>query len=367
MSVFVGRLFGPGLPGTGIEADGSWWAGRLGLLEDGREIVAELPAVDAYGFNAAQLRVSWSAPAGEFAFLMDKAEACAAFAAAAPSAMAGALRGACRTRAKIERRFRWGWAALVLLLLLPVIAVGLFLLKAEVLSEWFARYVPVAYEQKIGDLVLTQTRVQMRLIDAGPAVEAVRTIGQRLVPESRFQYRWFIAERPEINAFAAPGGVVMVFSGLLKAADTPEEVAGVLAHEIAHAELRHGLRGMFKSLGMRALLSVALGDLSGSTLAEAAANLSGLKFSRDAERAADRDGLRRLAAAGVDPHGMTRFFERLAEQEGKSGLPALLSTHPATEERLADLQAAVAALGVVKTQPLAFDWAAVKSALPVDR
>jgi predicted Zn-dependent protease len=198
----------------------------------------------------------------------------------------------------------------------------------------------------------------MKLDDRGPAVDAVRLIGERLTPGTRLRYRWFVADRPEVNAFAAPGGVVVVFRGLVQAAETPEEVAGVLAHEVAHAELRHGLRATVKGMGFRALLALALGDLSGTALEAMVADLTELRFSRDAEREADAEGLRRLAAARIDPRGMVRFFERVRDEAG-AAVPALLSTHPAPAERLEALRRETAALRIDAT-PLPLDWAAVK-------
>lgn len=177
----------------------------------------------------------------------------------------------------------------------------------------------------------------MKLIDRGPAVEAISAIGRRLTTGSAHRYRWFVADRPDINAFAAPGGVVVVYRGLLRSADSAEELAGVLTHEIAHAELRHTLRGVIKSLGLRALVSLLIGDLSGSVFTEAATRLTELSFSREAEREADAEGLRRLVAARIDPNGMVHFYEKLAAEQRLSP-PPILSTHPATGERLESLR-----------------------------
>jgi predicted Zn-dependent protease len=262
---------------------------------------------------------------------------------------------------RVERRFRLGWFALGLVLLLPFVPVAIFLARTDAVAAWAVDRIPAEQEARFGDLALAQTRARMRLADSGPAADAVRLIGQRLTLGTRLRYRWFVADSPQINAFAAPGGVVVVFSGLIRAAERPEEVAGVIAHEVGHAELRHGLRAVVKGLGFRALLSVALGDLSGGALEEAVANLTELRFSRDAEREADTDGLKRMLAARIDPQGMVRFFERL-DEDGKAAVPALLSTHPVTGERLATLRRGVAA-AKVEAKPLAVDWAEVKRGL----
>lgn len=360
---FAGRLFGPDLPGAGIAATARWRAdGGLTICHAGRELTATGPAIDAAGFNATSLRLTWHDEAGEHAFFVETEEARVACLAGAPAQQAPRLAAAAGRRSRLERRFRLGWAVLVLLLLLPLLALGLFLLKADALADWAIRRIPYEQEARLGELVLAQTRMQLKLAESGPAVEAIRAIGEPLTAGSPHHYRWFVADHPGVNAFAAPGGVVVVHAGLLRSADSAEEVAGVLAHEIAHAELRHGLRAMVKGLGLRALAALVLGDYSGTALAEAAKNLTELGFSREAEREADRDGLRRLVVARIDPTGMVRFFEKLAQEQSPAP-PALLSTHPATEERLAELRREVAAL-TGDWRPLAVDLAAAKAALP---
>jgi predicted Zn-dependent protease len=363
MDAFAGRLFGPDLPGTGVEATARWDNdGGLVLSHTGRELRAADLSIDAAGFNAAGLRFSWQDEAGKHSFFLETETARAACLAAAPAAHATRLAAAAGMRGRVERRFRLGWAALFLLLLLPVLALGAFFLAQDDLADWVVRRIPYAQEARLGDLALTQTRLQMELAESGPAVEAIRAIGEPLTAGSPHRYRWFVADRPELNAFAAPGGVVVVHAGLIRSADSAEEIAGVLAHEIAHAELRHSLKTMVKGMGLRALVAVALGDFSGAALAEAAKNLTELGFSRDAEREADRDGLRRLVAAGIDPGGMVRFFEKLAREQSIAP-PALLSTHPATEERIAELRREVAALNG-DWHPLSIDLIAARAALP---
>jgi Zn-dependent protease with chaperone function len=363
MSAFAGRLFGPDLPGAGVEATARWDNdGGLVLSHAGRELSAADLSIDAAGFNAARLRLSWQDEAGKHSFFLETEEARAACLSAAPTQHAARLAAAAGRRGRVERRFRLGWAALLLLLLLPVLALGAFFLAQDDLADWVVRRIPYEQEARLGDLALAQSRLQMQLAESGPAVEAIRAIGEPLTAGSPHRYRWFVADQPDLNAFAAPGGVVVVYAGLLRSADSAEEIAGVLAHEIAHAELRHSLKTMVKGMGLRALVAVALGDFSGTALAEAAKNLTELGFSRDAEREADRDGLRRLVAARIDPGGMVRFFEKLAREQSMAP-PVLLSTHPATEERIAELRREVAALSG-DWLPLAIDLAAARAALP---
>lgn len=363
---FSGRLFGPGLPGAGIPATGCWSeGGRLRVSPEGaerEELLAENPVIAAAGFNAESLRINWQAAGGEFAFIVESETDRNTCCASAPPETARHFTSAVGAQIKLERRFRLGGVLLALLLLLPLIGLGVFLLNSDKVADWAVKRISSEQEARLGDLVLTQTKLQMKLLDRGPAVDAVSAIGGRLTSGSIHRYRWFVAERPDINAFAAPGGVVVVFSGLLRSAGSAEEIAGVLAHEVAHAELRHSLRGMVKSLGLRALVSLLIGDVSGSAFADVATRLTELRFSREAEREADDEGLRRLIAARIDPNGMLRFYGKLAAEQRLSP-PPILSTHPATGERLERLRQKVAQRSE-NWVPLPVDLGPVRMILP---
>lgn len=363
MTSFSARLFGPELPGSGIAVTGTWQAEVLHLqAPDGEWWTSQL-SLAASGFNAEQLKISWQDDRGEFALFVDNAEARALCLEGAPSQHAQHLRAAGRQQRSVERRFRLGAALLGLFLLGPVLLLGLLYLQRDALADWVIQRIPVRQEAQIGEAVLAQSRLSMQLIESGPAVETLRRIGGMLTGDSPYQYRWFVADKKEINAFAAPGGIVVVNSGLLRAVKTPEELAGVLAHEIAHAELRHSLKGIAKTLGLRALATLALGEYGGTALAEGMKHLAELRFSREAEREADEDGLRRLVAARINPEGMLDFFAMLQKEEGLSP-PELLSTHPASSERLAAIQQILALLPERSWPPLEIDLEAVRAGLP---
>jgi len=362
MIPFSARLFGPQLPGSGVAVTGVWQKDdRLQISSPEGEWSAAHLSITASGFNAQGIKISWQDDNGEYALFIDDIIARDLCLAAVPALYAPHLQRAGRAKSGVERRFHLGWVLLGGVLLIPVL-LSLLFLKQDVVADWLIQHIPVQQEARIGDMVLFQSRLSMQLIESGPSVEALARIGAKLTTNSPHHYRWFVANQKEINAFAAPGGVVVVNAGLLRAISSVEELAGVLAHEIAHAELRHSLKGMAKSLGLRALASLALGDYGGTALAEGLKKLTELGFSREAEREADQEGLRRLVAAGIDPQGMVRFFE-LLEKEQQLAPPELLSTHPSNADRIAALKSEIALLPK-DWQPLDIDLATIRAGLP---
>lgn len=363
MTTFSARLFGPQLPGSGVAVTGAWQEdARLRIVSPDQEWSATNLSITASGFNAQGIKISWQDDRGEYVLFIDDVNARDLCQAGAPALYAPHLHRAVRAKSGVERRFRYGWALLGGVLLIPVFLLGLLFLQRDVVADWLIQHISVQQEARIGDMVLAQSRLSMQLIDSGPSVEALAQIGAKLTTNSPHRYRWFVANEKAINAFAAPGGVVVVNAGLLRAISSPEELAGVLAHEIAHAELRHSLKGVVKSLGLRAIASLALGDYGGTALAEGFKKLTELGFSREAEREADQEGLRRLVAARIDPQGMVRFFE-LLEKEQQLTPPEFLSTHPSNAERIAALKSEIALLPK-DWQPLDIDLATIRAGLP---
>jgi predicted Zn-dependent protease len=156
---------------------------------------------------------------------------------------------------------------------------------------------------------------------------------------------------------------MVVFTGLIAEAHEAEQVAGVLAHEMAHASLRHGLHRIGQSLGLATAIHLLLGDTRG--LVAAGTELFQLasinSYSRDQENAADEEGVRMLHAAHIDPLALARFFETLKTEDGD--LPdaiSWISTHPQHEARIAAIEDQLARLPKCDNQPLEVDWADVQ-------
>ena len=190
---------------------------------------------------------------------------------------------------------------------------------------------------------------------ADPEVTAyVRSIGSRLArvaPGPKYPYSFTVANYREINAFALPGGPVWINRGVLHAATTESQVAGVLAHEVAHIAQRHAADQMTKAMAANfglGILGALLGNAGGAAAARTAAGLGAnlwfLKFSRDDEAEADTVGLRILRRAGWDGRGMVELFQTLEREQGRdpAAVEVFFSSHPAPRDRLRALQADVA-------------------------
>lgn len=179
-----------------------------------------------------------------------------------------------------------------------------------------------------------------------PLTAYVRQLGGKLASKAageKFQYRFWVVATKEINAFALPGGFLFVNAGAIAAAKNEGELAGVMAHEIAHAALRHGTNQASKAKLAEGGLGI-LGVLAGASerpemgqvitqIGGFGANMLFLKYGRNAEKQADLEGARILAEAGYDPRDMANFFKTL-EAEGGQRVPEMLSDHPDPGNRI---------------------------------
>jgi predicted Zn-dependent protease len=212
-----------------------------------------------------------------------------------------------------------------------------------------------AIEHQLGENIMHSVRADRSFSDDPVATDYLNTLGSRLAsasPDSRQAFEFFLMMDPTVNAFALPGGFIGVHSGLILTAQTESELAGVLAHEVAHVTQRHIARMIARQEKSQlvTLAAIAIGLLaarSNSQVAEAvlagsqAASIQGqLNFSRDAEREADRVGVQILEKAGFDVRAMPVFMERLqrATRVYETNAPGYLRTHPITSARIADLQ-----------------------------
>ncbi len=233
-------------------------------------------------------------------------------------------------------------------------------------------------ERKIGEESMVQIRESRYYLDDPVLQDYLMRLGYRLVAmtpsSSMYDFLFFPLKVGEINAFALPGGFIAVFSGTILAAQDESELAGVIAHEIAHVTQRHIARMFEQSKGnvatalgsfLLAILAASAGGSSGGEAAQAiavgsqAAMIANqLKFSRSAEQEADRIGFQSLVRAGYDPNGMARFFKRLLQRTGpyEANASAYLSDHPLTVSRIADMEDRARALQMPFRQRDNFDF-----------
>ena len=214
--------------------------------------------------------------------------------------------------------------------------------------------ISVPQEIEIGRAENAQVRKQMKELRDPRVTAYVTRLGQRLgsaAPGAKYPYSFQVADAAEINAFSLPGGPVWINRGVLRAAGNESQVAGVLAHEIAHIAQRHAADQLTKTLLAKwslGLLGAMLGNVGGAGTAQAAgammANGVFLKFSRDDEREADRVGLQIMTKAGWDPRGMIELFDVLRRESKRDpgAVEVFFSTHPSPEDRVARLTAATA-------------------------
>ena len=201
----------------------------------------------------------------------------------------------------------------------------------------------------------------------------VRSVGNALAKRAggpKYPYSFAVGNYREIKAFALPGGPVWINRGVLHAATSESQLAGVLAHEIAHIAQRHAARqvtnGAFANWGL-GLLSAMLGNTGGATAARNAASaMTGgmfLKFSRDDEEEADRVGLQILRRAGWDGRGMVELFDILRREQKRdpTAVEVFFSTHPSPAERIAKLRADVARSPKGRRDTSAFQRAKARS------
>jgi predicted Zn-dependent protease len=210
-------------------------------------------------------------------------------------------------------------------------------------------------EEKLGKEVSKQARRELDFVGDDLVRRYIEDLGERIVAAAGpqpFEYRFYVVEEEELNAFAAPGGHVYVQTGLITAAENVSELAAVLGHEVGHVALRHVARNYYRQRGtsivyqiFAAALAIFLGgpgavggQLAGQLAAVAYLN----NFSRDAEREADQFAVEVLPRIGIHPIGLATFFETIS-QEGGGRPPAFLSSHPAPEERIENARRAIAA------------------------
>ena len=230
-----------------------------------------------------------------------------------------------------------------------------------------ASLVPLSWEEGLGRTVQRQALALMaadsRVCDDWLGEQAMEKLVQRLsaAQPSRYRFRVTVVDDKTINAFAAPGGYIVVFRGLIDHSAGSDGLAGVMAHEMGHVIERHGMEGLVKALGLSFVMSALIGDTSGfaGIATDMAQSLATSKFSRDAEREADRIAVEMLNRAGISGRGFQAFFQTMARKEGlgDSTVSRYFASHPATGGRAQFVEDRATAAGAAMSD---VEWQAIR-------
>jgi len=214
-------------------------------------------------------------------------------------------------KAKWLRKLNWfvAFSVLVLFVLLPV-STFVFM---DSLTKVMAKQVPTEWEQKLGETAYAQYGLGHDVLKTERSQVLLEELTQPLlnvVSEPKPKFTLYIVNDPAINAFALPGGIIVINTGLILAANSADEVLGVLAHEIIHVTEQHGIRNIMSTAGTYLIVQAMIGDASGvlATLASAAPLLIGQQYSRNFESEADEFGFELLHKANINPQGLADFF-----------------------------------------------------------
>jgi beta-barrel assembly-enhancing protease len=206
--------------------------------------------------------------------------------------------------------------------------------------------IPPKFEQDIGDKFFAELQQEETFIqdtNLQAKVDLAVTPLLSSLPTNRMQFRFHIMETPIANAFALPGGHVVVTTGLLKLVDRPEELAGAVAHEIAHVTQKHMFRKIISEMGPALLFQLFMGNRGGlvGVLGAGSQLLMAQGFSQEYELEADSVGWNYLVSAHIDPRGMTDMLRKLKAEEDKEFADleiAALRSHPKTQKRIDRLE-----------------------------
>ncbi len=211
------------------------------------------------------------------------------------------------------------------------------------LPQTVADVMPTSIRQRLGDHIEHMVVKSYKVCDSPAGRAAIAVLDKRLsesLPDTP-PFSVKVVALPVVNAFALPGGGIVVSASLIAEARRPAEVAGVLAHELGHVYYRHPEAQFVRVMGMQLLLRLATGNATGDTLGGLAGLLAILRYSRSAEDQADAFAARLMAQGHIDPMGLRDFFIRIQKKTGEgksggllSGIGDMFSTHPGTSERI---------------------------------
>ena len=252
-----------------------------------------------------------------------------------------------------ESKFNWKLYSVGILVL--IFSAYVFIKTVpSFLADQMVEKIPIEWEVTVGQSILKMLPVAQK-----PDPEVLKVLQDTVdflkqsLPGNPYDLKVYILPVEQVNALALPGGPIVIFEGLIDKAESPEELAGVLAHEIQHILLRHSTRGILRNLAKSMLVTLFLGDVNSvmEGIVQLAGQLETLGLSREMEAEADQKGMELILAANIDPHGMIRIFKKLMQEDfsqkklpkGKpvseeNDISSYFSTHPSSQNRLARLE-----------------------------
>ena len=271
---------------------------------------------------------------------------------------------------------------------IPLLLYVVWKIAIPIAADAFVPNIPVSWEKKLGDRAY-ETMMGDTPTPPSPKIQkALDEISNRLlapVKDQPYEFRIYIHPSKMFNAMALPGGIIVIFQGLLDHTESPEELAGVLAHEFQHVLQRHPTRNLARQVALSVIIGMIVGDTSSvmGLILEMAGQLGSLNYSREMEIEADEKGMHMMINAGLDPKGMIRIFEKLTQQhdlkkvnqknsskksgenqtlgknkedEETSNWMEYLSTHPAGTDRIKMLTQIASENIKVPIQPILLDF-----------
>ncbi len=264
--------------------------------------------------------------------------------------------------AKTVRR-QWKWP--VLLLMIAAGLIGVYFLLISLITGIGLQLVSVEKERQLGEMIYESMASGLKTDSVATA--QLTSFAEQLQLSDQYTLQFTVADEKEINAFAIPGGHIVVYKGILNEMQEPEELVALLGHEASHVNERHSLRSILRQLSGSVLLSMVFGDLGsiGAAVVGQADQLRSLSYSRSLEEKADAAAMELMRANKIDPKGMIGLMDRLKKAETGSGLPGFLSTHPLTTDRKATAERNIQQNPERFSTPeaLAASWKQLKSSL----
>jgi Zn-dependent protease with chaperone function len=360
------------------------------LSFSGRTLVARLPSGDVMkmdirhaefersGANADQF-VYTSTLVGGPTFVTEDVDLYSAVGLAWPACHPSTqARSASLGKRRLSRAHKVAFGVVTSVLAVVVIAV----LMLGPMVRVTLRFVPRSVDSRIGEQtyphILRHVGEDGRAIEEDGVVEPVKTVLDRLaaaVPNNPFFFRVAVCRSPMVNAFALPGGQIIVTTGMLTTLESGEELAAVLAHEMNHVLFRHSMEMTVRASGLRFLAYVLSQDHPAAAIATSVWGAVGvMSLSRDKESQADREAVHLLANAGIDPKAMVPMLERLMSSEvqipedardsTEAKLMERLRSHPETGKRIVDVEAEIASIPpVLAPQTIDMDYDALVEAV----